>query len=174
MSPGRAAPKGYSLLQIVLHWIIAALIVFQLLVNDGIQHAFDDRMDGEPVDDGPAALLHIVVGITVLVLAVIRLGVRLTRGAPPPHGDNPAVVNWLGYATHFALYTFIFGMPITGAIAWFGGVEISAELHELGRLVLIPLILLHIAGGLVEHFVFRNDTLLRMVRPQRPAKRKPT
>ena len=56
---------------------------------------------------------------------------------------------------------FIFGMPLTGAIAWFGGLEMSAEIHELGRLVLIPLILLHIAGGLVEHFVFRNDTLMQ-------------
>jgi cytochrome b561 len=166
VSPRRAAPKGYSLLQIVLHWTIAALIIFQLFVNDGIQHAFDDRMDGEPVDDGPAALLHVVVGSTVLVLAVIRIAVRLTRGAPAPHDDKPAIINWIGYATHFALYAFIFGMPLTGAIAWFGGLEMSAELHELGRLVLIPLIVLHIAGGLVEHFVFRNDTLMRMVRPE--------
>ena len=58
-------------------------------------------------------------------------------------------------------------MPLTGAVAWFGGFEISAEIHELGRLILIPLILLHIAGGLAEHFVFRNDTLMRMVRPTR-------
>jgi cytochrome b561 len=166
VSPRKTALAGYSLLQIVLHWTIAALVIFQLFVNDGIQHAFDDRMDGDPVEDGPAALLHVAIGVTILVLAVIRLGVRLTRGAPPPHDDKPALINWIGYATHFALYAFIFGMPLTGALAWFGGMEISAEVHELGRLILIPLILLHIAGGLAEHFVFRNDTLLRMVRPR--------
>ena len=99
-------------------------------------------------------------------LPVIRLAVRLTRGAPPAHDDKPAFINWIGYATHFALYAFIFGMPLTGALAWFGGFELSAEIHELGRLILIPLILLHIAGALAEHFVFRNDTLMRMLRPK--------
>ena len=144
----------------------AALVIFQLFVNDGMQHAFDDRMDGEPIDDGPAALLHIAIGVTVLALAVIRLAVRLIRGTPPPHDDKPAFINWIGYATHVALYAFIFGMPVTGAIAWFGGIEISAEIHEFGRLVLIGLISLHLAGALAEHFVSRNDTLLRMVRPR--------
>ena len=62
MSPRKAAPAGYSLLQIVLHWTIAALVIFQLFVNDGIQHAFDDRMDGDPVEDGAAALLHVAIG----------------------------------------------------------------------------------------------------------------
>lgn len=161
------APKGYSLLQIVLHWTIAALVIFQLFVNDGIQHAFDDRMDGEPVEDGPSALLHIAIGVTILVLAVIRLAVRLIRGVPPAHNDKPAIINWVGHLTHYALYGFILAMPLTGAIAWFGGVELSAELHELGKLLLILVILLHVAGGLVEHFYFRNDTLSRILRPSR-------
>jgi cytochrome b561 len=164
---GSKRPRGYSLIQIILHWTIAALVIFQLFVNDGMQHAFDDRMDGELVEDGAAALLHITVGVTVLVLAMIRLAVRLIHGAPPAHDDKPAFINWISHATHFVLYTLIFGMPLTGAIAWLGGLELSAEIHELGRLILIPLILLHIAGGLAEHFVFRNDTLVRMLRPKR-------
>jgi cytochrome b561 len=162
-----AAPQGYSRLQVVLHWTIAALVVFQLLVNDAMEDAFDDRMDGDPVETIGGALVHVGVGVTILLLAVIRLGVRLKRGAPPAHDDKPAIINWLGYGTHFLLYGFIFAMPLTGAIAWFGGIEVSAEIHEFGRLVLIPLIGLHILGGLTEHFVFRNDTLMRMLKPSR-------
>jgi cytochrome b561 len=162
-----ATPKGYSPLQVALHWGIAGLVIFQLLVNQGMQDAFDDRIDGDRIDEMGAALLHIGVGSTVLLLAVVRLAVRVTRGAPPGHRDNPAILNWLGRANHMALYGFIFAMPITGALAWFAGIELSAKLHELGRLVLIPLIGLHVLGALVEHFVLRNDSLIRMLKPDR-------
>lgn len=156
--------RGYSTIQIVLHWTIAALVLFQLFVNEDMQHAFDDRLDGDRIEEMSGALLHMGVGMTVLALAVLRLGIRLVRGVPPAHDDKHLVINWLGYATHFLLYGFIFVMPLTGALAWFGGVEFSAELHELGRLVLVPAIGFHVLGALVEHFVFRNDSLRRMLK----------
>ncbi len=158
---------GYSALQVVLHWTIAALVVFQLLVNEGMQDAFDDRIEGEAVADMDGAMLHIVAGLAVLALAFVRLAVRFVRGTPHPPADNPVVLTWIGHVTHLLLYGFIFLMPITGAVAWFGGIELSAELHELGRLVLIPLIGFHVLGALAEHFVFRNDTLVRMLVPRR-------
>lgn len=156
---------GYSTFQIVLHWSIAALVIFQLVFNEPMQKAFDDRIDGEASDDFAGAALHIAVGLTVLALALLRLVVRFYRGAPPAHRDKHPLLLWIGYATHFLLYVFIIAMPVTGAIAWFGWVEASAEIHEIGRLVLIPLIGLHVLGGLAEHFVFRNDSLVRMLRP---------
>jgi cytochrome b561 len=157
-------PRGYSRIQIILHWTIAALVIFQLFVNEDMQHAFSDRLDGEHIDDFGGAVLHIAVGLTVLILAAIRLAIRAIRGAPAAHGDTPAILNWLGHATHFLLYGFIFAMPLTGGIAWFLGIEFAAELHELGRLILVPAIGLHVIGALAEHFVFRNDTLMRMFR----------
>ncbi|MHA6692745.1 cytochrome b [Devosia sp. A449] len=157
-------PKGYSRIQIVLHWTIAALVIFQLFVNEAMQHAFSNRLDGEPIGEMGGAQLHMTIGISVLVLAVIRLAIRIFRGVPAPHGDTPAVLNWLGHATHILLYGFIFAMPLTGATAWFLGIEFAAELHELGRLILVPAIGFHVLGALAEHFVFRNDTLKRMLR----------
>lgn len=157
-------PRGYSRSQIILHWTIAALVIFQLFVNESVQHAFSDRLNGEKIDEFAGAMLHIVVGITVLALAATRLAIRLTRGAPPAHADAPAILRWLGIAVHILLYGFIFAMPLTGTLAWFFGLELAAELHELGRLILVPAIGLHILGALGEHFVFRNDTLKRMLR----------
>ena len=162
-----ATRDGYSGLQIALHWIIAALVVTQLLNNGGMQEAWGAYEDGEAAPEGVLgwAWFHALTGATILVLALIRLYVRLTRGAPPVHHDKPQALVWLAYATHFVLYTFIIAMPLTGALAWFFGVEASAEIHEIGRLILIPTIGLHILGGLAEHFVFKNDSLLRMLRP---------
>lgn len=157
-------PRGYSRIQIALHWVIAALVIFQLFVNEAMQHAFADRLDGKQVEDENGALLHMAVGVTVLVLAATRLAIRLWRGAPPPHKDTPVVLRWLGLATHILLYGFIFLMPLTGATAWFLGLEFAAELHEIGRLILVPAIGFHVIGALAEHFVFRNDTLMRMLR----------
>ena len=157
------APKGYSIIQVILHWTIAALVIFQLTVNTGMQAAFNDHLEGRPVDEMGAATLHIVVGSTVLALAVIRLFIRHFRGVPAAHADNPPLINWIGHATHILLYGFIFIMPLTGLVAWFGGVEFSAELHELGRLILIPAIALHVLGAFAEHFVFHNDSLRRML-----------
>jgi cytochrome b561 len=163
----RPSPAGYSWLQIILHWTIAALITFQLLVNRGMQDAFDDMMDGDPVESGTWAVLHIAVGVTVLVLGSIRVVTRLRHGAPPPEPGRLLLLNWLATATHLALYGFIFLMPVTGALAWFGQSEISAEVHEFARLLLIGLILLHVLGAFVEQFVFRNDSIVRMLKPER-------
>ena len=171
MAP-RSVPEGYSLVQIILHWTIAALVVFQLAVNEGVQDAFKDRSDGKQTDDEIESALHIVVGLTIFTLAVVRLAVRMWRGAPEGHSTNPWIVNFAGHAAHLLLYGFLFAMPLTGAIAWFTGLELSAELHELGRLILIPLILLHALGALAEHFVFRTDSLKRMLRADPQGRRR--
>ena len=156
---------GYSAAQIALHWAIVALIGVQLLVNDGMQQSYADRMNGTPGSSG-RAMLHIALGLAVLGLAALRLGLRLTRGVPPPPLDNPVLVTWAGMLAHLALYLMMFAMPLTGAIAWFGHSEIAADLHELGELTLTMLIGLHVVGALAEHFIFGQNTLLRRSRAE--------
>lgn len=164
----RVERSGYSLLQIVLHWSIAALIAIQFLFHDAMEHAFDDLVDGAAVsgDQLTGAWLHAGVGATILMLAIVRLFVRWREGAPAVHRDKPVFLVWLAYVTHVALYTFIFAMPIAGAIAWFGLIESVGDIHSFASSLLLPLIGLHVVGALAEHFVFRNDTLKRMLMPR--------
>ena len=54
-----AAPKNYSNLQIALHWIIASLIVFQLVVNEPMQDAFRNRLADEPTEAMAGATLPV-------------------------------------------------------------------------------------------------------------------
>jgi cytochrome b561 len=160
------APRAYSPLQIILHWIIAALIVVQLTVNTDMQKAFAQRLAGTTLPDNAGATFHAAIGITILALALVRVFARTKRGVPAPHKDNHPLVNVLSHATHLLLYGFIFFMPISGAIAWFAGVELAGVLHELGRLILIPAILLHVGGAIFEELILDQRVFKRMVRPK--------
>ena len=173
-SLARSPRRGYSLLQIALHWGIAALVLFQLLFHEGMEETWNAREDGEraAAADDAGAILHIAVGASILVLALLRLTVRLTRGAPPVPPQHPLPLRLLASATHIALYGFIIVQPLAGAAAWFLGIEAAVELHELGPYIIIPLVTLHAAGALAEHFVFRTDVLKRMLLPQIGAPRR--
>lgn len=160
--------RRYSRLQIALHWIIAALILVQLTINSDMQQAFAQRIAGGTLPANFGAWFHAGVGTLILVLALLRLLVRTRRGVPsPPKGVHP-LLNALSHGTHVLLYGFLFFMPITGALAWLAGIELAAVLHELGRLILIPAILLHIGGAIVEEVVLDNRVLRRMTRPELP------
>lgn len=156
---------GYSRAQIILHWVIAALILFQLLVHEGMEMAWDGRMDGGAAEGNP--LPHIVVGSAILVLAALRLIVRLRHGAPPHPAGQPAALGLLANMVHWGIYVLLFALPISGLVAWFGGIENAADVHgEPLRLALIGLVLLHIAGALAQQFVLRSGVLMRMFKPE--------
>jgi cytochrome b561 len=162
-----ADPNAYSRLQIGLHWTIALLVVLQLSINAGVRDAFGDRLEGlGPGLAGLAAgtIFHIVSGMTILALTLLRLVVRLRRGAPEAEEGVPPVIALMAVFAHAALYGFLLFMPVTGLIAWFFASEFFGTLHEIGRFLLVPLIAAHALAALVEHFVLRNDTLRRMLR----------
>ena len=163
------SPRGYSILQIALHWIIAALVVFQVIFGEDIVPAFRAfmRSTEATADELAAANLHVYIGIAIFVLAVIRLAVRITKGAPAAPAGESAVQKWIGIATHIVLYGVILGMPISGGIAWFMGVEAFGEIHEIGKPVIILFVALHTIGALYQHFVVKSDVLMRMLRPER-------
>lgn len=163
-----SSPSGYSRLQIILHWSIAALILIQLTINSDMQQAFAQRLAGATLPENAGATFHGIIGIAVLVLAVVRLGFRHIHGVPLAPKANHPLLNLLGHATHLLLYGFLFFMPISGALAWFGGIETAAVLHELGRFILIPAILLHIGGAILEELVLNNRVIRRMIRAKSP------
>jgi cytochrome b561 len=160
-------PRGYTAAQILLHWVIAALVVFQLIFGEDIVPAYRAMRRGTEAlpSDLFRADIHIYVGFTILVLAVVRLAIRLIHGAPPAPAGESTVQKWIAAATHFILYATIFLMPVTGALAWYLGIGAIGEVHELAKPVIIAAVVLHAAGALWQHFVAKTDVLLRMLRP---------
>ncbi|HRK65329.1 MAG TPA: cytochrome b/b6 domain-containing protein, partial [Terricaulis sp.] len=76
----RASAERYSAVAIVLHWAIAAAILFMLplgfWMHEQIEH-------GNPSQGVYRAFqLHKSVGLTILFLSLVRLGGRIAN--PPP------------------------------------------------------------------------------------------
>jgi cytochrome b561 len=158
---------GYTRAQILLHWLIAALVIFQLLFGEDIVPAFRAFNRGvEPAADAMfSANLHVYVGIAILVLAFVRLALRFSYGAPAlPEGES-TWLRLLAQIAHVVLYAAIFLMPLTGILAWYFGIEWVGEVHEIGKPVTIAAIAAHAAGALWQHFVAKSGVLMRMIRP---------
>lgn len=160
-----AAPTGFSRTQIILHWTIAVLILLQFLLSDGMSTAWRavERGTYTDADFTTGTVLHIVFGVSVLLLAIWRVALRLRHGAPAPDPAEPKALQMLAAIVQFVLYATLFLMPITGMMAWGGGVIAAGEWHQAVKMVLIVAVTLHVAGALVQHFFWKTDVLKRML-----------
>ena len=164
----------YSRGAILLHWIIAGALAAELALGFGTPH-----------DASGFALMqfHKSLGITILLLTLVRIAWRLTHRPPPAleKGFNGA----LAKVVHGLLYVFMLGAPLTGwAIVSTTDLNIPTllygvvpwphlplpqainhtleEAHELIAFMGIALFVLHVAGALKHHFINRDRVMARM------------
>lgn len=102
-----AAKTRYSTVAILLHWAIAALII----ANVGLAW-YSETLKGE--DAINLIQWHKTLGISVLVLSVIRLGWRLVNPPPPLSGHLKPWERWLAHVVHWGLYVVMIGLPLSG------------------------------------------------------------
>jgi len=161
------AVSGYSAKQIWLHWVLALLIIIQFVLHDGILAISDAMAKGEEPAMTLIARSHIIIGILIFLLALFRVYVRLTRGAPAAPADEPAVLRFLAGATHLVLYAILLVMPLSGAASWFGGIEAASFGHFVGKFVLLAFFLLHVVGALYQRFILKTDVMARMMQAEK-------
>lgn len=171
---------SYNVPAIVMHWLVALLIA----VTFPIAWIMVDMQDDSPEQLSWFAV-HISIGLTIFMLAALRLINRLFSGASVVPVNTPAVVRKLTGAIHLGLYVLMFIVPITGwimvsagghAVSFFGlftvpdivvqddGLHETMEgLHETVANVLLGLIALHTAAALKHHIIQRDDVLARML-----------
>lgn len=107
--------------------------------------------------------LHWLVAV---LFALWRLVLRASRGAPAAPGNGPAWSDRVAGFTHLGLYGLMLILPISGIVAWFGGVIEAGEVHEVLTNVALGLIGLHVAGALWHQFRLKDGLMRRMWRPQ--------
>ena len=127
--------------------------------------------------------LHMILGIIVLVLLIIRLLVRWLTKHPNWQSAGNKFFDWVGNLTHIGLYILTFAMVITGIILadqrgllartfGIGSTPTPGSFRRGGFslgffhggiwTLLLLLILLHVGAALYHQFILKDNLLGRM------------
>lgn len=174
---------GFGLIAISIHWVFAltifglfglGLYMVELTYYDSLYRILPDW--------------HRSIGILLGLLLVFRLVWRLLNPQPAAEGNN-SLEHTAAKAAHVLLYLLPAGLVISGylittadgsAVSVFGWFEVPAllepqtgredvagDIHAFLAWSLIALAVLHAAAALKHHFIDRDSTLKRMLRPAR-------
>ncbi len=157
-------PKGYNRTQISLHWVLFIIIIAQFVFHEGIADAWEKMSKGAEVAFSPLVAAHVFGGLLALVLVLWRISVRLKRGAPELPAEDSGITKLAAKGTHLGLYALMILMPISGAVAWFGGVEAAANGHAVMKFAMIALVTLHVVAALYHQYMLKNGLLKRMMK----------
>lgn len=179
----------YGSVAIAFHWVIALLVVANVVL--GLWFAeFMER--GDPLKF-TIVQWHKSIGLTVLVLSILRVVWRLMNPHPPVPWSTP-LLRGLALASHYTLYFLIVAIPLTGYLmvsasplgnptSFFGAFdwpnlpfyagqtrEQLRPIHETwttAHVILawsaIVLLPIHVGGALYHHFVRKDDVMKRML-----------
>ena len=107
-------PKRYNPVLVTLHWIVAILIFGTAFLANGGEGGREGGGGASTIAGIPVLGVHMILGITVLVLLIIRLIVRWRTQHPEWATTGNRFLDKVGELTHWALYFFTFSMTITG------------------------------------------------------------
>lgn len=161
----REMPDAFSLPQRFVHWAMAVLIVFNLLLPDGMNAwAHLLRRGQVPTPDQVASVnIHAYVGLAVLALAVLRVALRFVQGAPVEPVGEPPVLKLAARISHVAFYVLFFVMPLTGVARYYFGSEGAGFLHS-GPLKALMWVLIgvHVGAAVLHQFYWKTGIMKRM------------
>jgi cytochrome b561 len=99
----------YGTVAMGLHWLIAALVITNICLG-----LYFSELSRDNTNLFPLIQAHKSIGLTVLVLSIIRLVWRLINPVPPlPPGMN-AFQRFAAHGTHYILYFLIIAIPLSG------------------------------------------------------------
>jgi cytochrome b561 len=179
MTPART---HFSPLARLLHWTMAPLIVAMLFIGVGmvasVSHAHNTLV-----------AIHKPLGIALLLLVVLRVAVRITRGAPPLPADMATPQRIAAKASHLVLYALMVAMPLIGwgmlsaagyPVTLYGPLHLPPiaphdvalfallrALHTWLAFTLFATVLLHLAAALFHGLIRRDGVFSSMARSDR-------
>ncbi|HPF23537.1 MAG TPA: cytochrome b/b6 domain-containing protein [Hyphomonas sp.] len=174
-----SSSSRYTAVAILLHWTIAALILFMIWLGWNME------------DNEVRFQLHKSIGMLILFLSVARLLWRGMNPPPPLPADMTAWEARLSHAVHVGFYVLMIALPLLGwflvstskfqvstvlfnTVSWphlpftegmRGGAlhEVAEFLHSKGAWVLIVLLGLHVAGAVKHEIGAEQGVFKRMI-----------
>ncbi|WP_263140620.1 cytochrome b [Pseudomonas sp. RIT-PI-AD] len=171
----------YSTPQITLHWLSALLVLTIIALPYGSDF-FAPFLGGE----GGVFTLHKSLGLTVLLLTLLRVVVRARHGAPQLLPTDARFQQFAAKAGHALLYLLLLAMPLTGLIFgkrpvnlfWLveigplpladGTRALAKQFHVTAQYLLFALILGHAGIALWHHYARRDGVLHGMLPVAKP------
>jgi cytochrome b561 len=163
----------------LLHWTMAVLI----LLLFGLGRYMVELPDGSP-ERSRFFALHKSVGLTVALLALVRIVWRATHPAPPLPGSIRSWQRRLAEGTHYLLYALMIVQPLSGYLSSsfsgyktrFWGIplphwgwqdaginEFFTEIHVASSVALLCLVILHVCGAFAHLAGAHESVLPRML-----------
>jgi cytochrome b561 len=161
----------------LLHWLMALMILTMLFIGIGMVSTVSGWHNW-------LLGIHRPLGISILILALVRLGVRLRRSPPPLPADMPGLQKLAADASHWLLYALMIAMPLIGwAMLSAGGYPVMLgtslhlppilpanplafailrHLHTWFALLLFLTFLVHMAAALYHGLIRRDGVLSSM------------
>ena len=189
----------YTNVAIVLHWFIGIAILFMFVLGWFMTELPKETPKTTSFDIFNLGLitwgveeeqsqrsfyfnLHKSVGLSLLMLIVLRMYWRFTHRPPAFLNSMKLWEKRLAKATHHSLYLLMFLIPLSGiimsagskyGIKWFGikvipGFDDKAirelfyEFHQIFGLLLLFLLIFHILGAIKHSIIDKDGTLRRM------------
>lgn len=187
---GKYTPVG-----VAFHWIMAALIVTQL-VSGWVMQRYP--VGGDKI---AAYAFHSQLGLSVLLLGAMRLIWRLMVPGPINDADAPGLPSTIAHATHAIFYALFVLLPLSGWAMWSAmqpaqplylagllpvpampfhdfspemsqwALETALTVHVACAIILTLLIPAHALAAIKHHFWDRDDVLEGML-PEVPDTRR--
>ncbi|MFT3730545.1 MAG: cytochrome b [Hyphomicrobium sp.] len=171
--------QRFNPLQRLLHWVMAICILAMLFIGVGMVSTVMPKYL-------TLVSIHKSLGIAILVLALVRLVVRLRYGTPALPRDLPEPMKLAAELSHYVLYALMIGMPLIGwammsaeayPIVIFGGLRLPPilpqsdslhtwlwEAHYYLAFAFFAVVLVHIAAALY-HALVRQDGVFEAMAP---------
>jgi cytochrome b561 len=175
----RNTQERFGVVAKTFHWLTLVLLVgsFTLAVS----------MVNLPLSPRKLELYswHKWVGVTIFLVAILRLAWRFANPVPWPPQTMPTWQQRLARLSHASLYTLLIVMPITGwimssalnlPVVYLGIIYIPSPfgvdralgeamrvVHLSLAVVLLVLVGIHVLAALYHHFILRDDVMRRML-----------